>query len=220
MRSSSLLDEFNVVLTPPPQFQADRAHSATAALKTFSSALEPGATAGHYATLLGTRAPHSSTNDAVRATGGQHGFLFNRLPGPAVPSSTNYEIGNAMGKSWKHVEDSAALDEDSGGTTAADFYKRMERMEKDRAMGETEYKLDSTLAIEKQLAKAKAQRSDNDASRLFRAPLLTACRQLHGSKPIARCASMRTDTRDLTSHRGCLTPLSCRRGCLDQGKDS
>ena len=170
MARESLLDEFNVVLTPPPQFQADRAHSATAALKTFTAALEPGEAAGHYATLLGTRAPHSSsTNDAVQATGGQHGFLFNRLPGPVVPVLTNYEIGNAMGKSWKHVEDGggAALDEHRGGTTAADFYKRMERIGNERTMGEAEYKLGSTLKIDKQLADAKAQRSRNDASRMF-----------------------------------------------------
>jgi hypothetical protein len=87
-RDLSLIDEFKVVLTPPPEFHASRVHSSTAALKTFSTTLESGGSARHYA----------SSDTAVQA-----GFLFKQQPAPAVPLTTTYEIGNIA--SWKHVEE-------------------------------------------------------------------------------------------------------------------
>lgn len=97
-RDFSLIDKFNVVLTPPPEFHASRAHSSTAALKTFSTTLESGGSARHYACQLGMQAPHASSDTAEQA-----GFLFKQQPAPAVPLTTTYEIGNIA--SWKHVEE-------------------------------------------------------------------------------------------------------------------
>jgi hypothetical protein len=57
------------------------------------------------------------------------------------------------------------LDDEGEGTTAADFYERMARIEIGREQEENEYKLKSTRQMDTHLSETRTQRAKNDSSR-------------------------------------------------------
>ena len=78
-RGKSLLDSFGVKLTPPAAFFESPAHSSLAAIQQSQPPV-----AKQPLPFLKQAHHENSSNEAVRATGGQRGFLFDRIPAPMV----------------------------------------------------------------------------------------------------------------------------------------
>ena len=156
-RGKSLLDSLGVKLTPPAAFFESPAHSSLAAIQQSQPHV-----AKQPLPFLSQAHHENSSNEAVRATGGQRGFLFDRIPAPMVDleeDSTSLYVGHPQ-HSWKHS--TQPLEDEEGqpsGTTADSLYSKLQEMELRAEHEQTQLSMASATRVRGEMTRTRSHLS-------------------------------------------------------------
>ena len=156
-RGKTLLDSFGVKLAPPAVFFESPAHSSLAAIQQSQPPV-----AKQPLPYLSHAHHKNSSNEAVRATGGQRGFLFDRIPAPMLDleeDSTSLFVGHPQ-HSWKHS--TQPLEDEEGqpsGTTADSLYSKLQEMEVRAEHEQTQLSMASATRVRGEMSRTRSHLS-------------------------------------------------------------